>query len=323
MRVFLAGGSGAVGRRLLPRLISRGHDVTATTRTPAKVAELRALGAEGIVLDGLDEAAVLDAVARAEPDAIIHQWTALSGTPDLRHFDLWFAETNELRTRGTEHLLAAARAARVERFVAQSYTGWPNERTGGPVKTEDDPLDAEPAEAQTRSLAAIRFLEDAVFSTPLVGIALRYGALYGPGASEELVELIRRRRLPIVGDGSGIWSWLHVDDAATATVAAVEHGSRGVYNVVDDDPAAVAECLPEIARLVGAPPPRRVPVWLGRLAAGEVAVRMMTEARGSSNAKARRELRWEPIWRSWRDGFRGGGLEDRRRGASPAEAAAA
>jgi nucleoside-diphosphate-sugar epimerase len=304
MRIFVAGATGAIGRRLVPQLAARGHSVTATTRTAEKVDMLRSLGAEPVVVDGLDAVAVGEAVARAEPDAIVHQMTALAGTPNLKHFDAWFAVTNELRTQGTQHLIAAATAAGVKRLVAQSYAGWNNARDDGPVKTEDDPLDSHPPAEQAKSLAAIRFLEGAVLAAPLEGIVLRYGSFYGPGDSESLVEMIRKRKLPIIGAGTGIWSWVHLDDAAAATVAAVEHGTRGIYNVVDDEPAPVSEWLPYLADLVGAKPPRRVPVWLGRLAAGEVGVSMMTQIRGSSNAKARRELRWHPAWRSWREGFR-------------------
>jgi 2-alkyl-3-oxoalkanoate reductase len=224
----------------------------------------------------------------------------------MKHFDRWFATTNELRTRGTEYLLAAAAAAGVERFVAQSYTNWTNAREGNPVKSEDDPLDPSPPAEQRETLAAIRFLERAVLEAPLLGIVLRYGNFYGPGASEPLVEMVGKRKLPLVGDGAGIWSWIHVDDASAAAVAALEHGNRGVYNIVDDEPAAVAEWLPYLAQVVGAKKPLHVPVWLGKLAAGDVGVSMMTRIRGSSNAKAKRELRWQPTWRSWRDGFRGG-----------------
>jgi 2-alkyl-3-oxoalkanoate reductase len=306
MRVFLAGATGAIGRRLTPQLVARGHQVTATTTSREKVEALRALGAEPLVLDGLDAIAVGEAVARVEPEAVIHQMTALAGEPDLRRFDRFFARTNELRTTGTENLLAAARASGVKRFVAQSYTGWPNIREGGPVKTEEDPLDSAPPEAQAETLVAIRALERAVLESATEGIVLRYGALYGPGASDGLVELVRGRKLPIVGSGAGVWSWIHIDDAAAATVAAVEHGERGVYNVVDDEPAPVSDWLPYLVEQVGAESPRRVPVWLGRLAAGEVAVSFMTRIRGSSNAKARRKLGWEPSWSSWRDGFRHG-----------------
>ena len=294
----------------MPQLVPRGHRVTATTQSAEKVERLRALGAEVAVVDGLDALAAGEAVARAEPEAIIHQMTALAGKPDLRRFDRWFARTNELRTTGTANLLAAAKTAGVGRFVAQSYTGWNNARSGGPVKTEDDPFDPAPAQAQRQSVAAIRQLEHAVLDAPLEGIVLRYGNFYGPGASEALVELIRKRQLPVIGGGTGVWSWIHLDDAAAATVAALERGGRGVYNIVDDEPAPVAEWLPYLADAVGAKPPLRVPAWLGRLAAGEVAARWMTEARGSSNAKAKRELGWQLSWRSWRDGFREG-LRDR------------
>jgi 2-alkyl-3-oxoalkanoate reductase len=306
MRVFLAGATGAIGRRLVPQLVTRGYEVIAATRDGGKVGLLRGLGADPVVVDGLDASAVGEAIARAEPDAIVHQMTALAGKADLKHFDSWFARTNELRTKGTENLVAAANAVGVERFVAQSYTNWTNVREGGPVKTEDDPFDPHPAKAQRQSLTAIRFLEEAVVAAPLEGIVLRYGNFYGPGASEPLIELVRRRKMPIIGDGGGIWSWIHLDDAAAATVAALERGERGVYNVVDDEPATVSEWLPYLAEVVGAKPPMRVPVWLGRLAVGEVGVGWMTAARGSSNSKAKRAFDWRPVWSSWRHGFRHG-----------------
>ena len=306
MRVFLAGATGAVGKRLVPQLIAHGHQVTATTRSSDKVAALRALGAEAVVVDGLDALAVGEAVGRAEPEAIIHQMTSLAGTPDMKHFDRWFATTNELRTRGTEHLLAAASAAGVERFVVQSYTNWTNVRDGGGIKTEEDPFDPNPPKEQSETLAAIRFLEKTVLAAPLEGIILRYGNFYGPGASESLVEMVRKRKMPLVGGGGGVWSWIHLDDAASAAVAAVERGKRGVYNIVDDEPAEVAEWLPYLAEAVGAKKPMHVPVWLGKIAAGEVGVSMMTQIRGSSNAKAKSELGWQPSWRTWREGFRSG-----------------
>ena len=306
MHVYLAGATGAIGRRLVPQLVARGHEVTATTRSQSKIRELEALGARAVVVDGLDAAAVGEAVARAQPDAIVHQMTALAGKPDLRRFDRWFATTNELRTKGTEHLLAAAHAAGVDRVVAQSYAGWPAGRGGARITTEDAPYDPDPARWQRESLEAIRFVETAVPERAKEGIVLRYGSFYGPGASDEMVELVRRRKMPIVGDGAGIWSWLHVDDAASATVAALERGAPGVYNVADDEPAAEAEWLPHLAEAIGAKPPRRIPVWLARVAAGEVVVRMTTEIRGVSNAKAKRELGWEPRWATWRDGFRHG-----------------
>jgi 2-alkyl-3-oxoalkanoate reductase len=238
-------------------------------------------------------------------DAIVHQMTALAGKSNLRAFDKWFAVTNQLRTVGTDHLLAAARSAGVGKFVAQSYTGWSNIRSGGPVKTEEDPYDSHPAKHQVESIAGLQFLDRVVPSEEdMEGIVLRYGNFYGPGASEPLVELIRKRQFPIIGDGGGVWSWIHLDDAAAATIAALESGHRGVYNIVDDDPAPVSEWLPYLAEVVGAKPPMRVPVWLGRLAAGEVAVRWMTQGRGSSNAKAKHALAWQPKWSTWRDGFR-------------------
>ena len=307
MRVFVAGAAGAIGRQLLPQLVAQGHQVTAATRSPGKLELLRGLGAEPVVVDGLDALAVGEAVARAEPEAVVHQMTSLAGPQNLRHFDKTFAATNRLRTEGTDHLLAAAAAAGVRRFVAQSYTGWTNIRSGTPVKSEDDPLDPDPPAEQRETLAAISHLEGAVLAAAAMRpVVLRYGSFYGPGASDDLVGLVRKRRVPVIGDGAGIWSFLHIHDAAAATVAALERGGPGVYNGVDDEPASVAVWLPYLARAVGAKPPRRVPVWLGRLAAGEVVVSMMTQVRGSSNAKAKRELGWRPAWPSWRQGFSGG-----------------
>jgi nucleoside-diphosphate-sugar epimerase len=258
------------------------------------------------VLDGLDAVAVGDAVARAEPDVIVHEMTAIPAQLNLRNFDKTFAPTNRLRTAGLDHLLAAATAQGVRRFIAQSYAGWPNIRSGGPVKTEDDPLDPEPPATQRVSMDAIKHLEQAVTSAPLEGLALRYGSLYGPGSSEIFVTMLKRRQIPLVGNGAGVWSFLHVTDAAGATVAAVHGGPRGVYNIVDDDPAPVSEWLPVVARSAGAPRPLRVPAWLGRLAAGEAGLSMMTQVRGSSNAKAKRELGWQLVWPSWRQGFAAG-----------------
>jgi len=306
MHVFVAGASGAIGRRLIPRLIAAGHDVTATTRSTDKADALRALGARPVVVDGLDEPGLIKAVADAAPDAIVHQMTALAGKPDLRRFDRWFAKTNELRVKGTDILLTAAGEAGVRRFVAQSYIGWNAPRTGGPVTRESDGLDTDPAPMQRESLAAIRHVETVVPAAALEGVVLRYGNFYGPGASDALVELIRKRRFPIVGAGAGIWSWVHLDDAAAATVAALEQGAPGIYNVTDDEPAPVSEWLPYLAAAVGAKPPMRVPAWLGRMLAGEVPVRWMTEGRGASNEKAKHELGWAPRWRSWREGFRDG-----------------
>lgn len=303
MRVFVAGASGVVGRQLLPQLAAAGHEVIATTRNAQKADELARLGAEPVIMDGLDAIAVGEAVGRAEPEAVIHQMTALTNASDLRHFDRAFATTNRLRTAGTDHLLTAARAAGTRLFIAQSYTGWPNVRTGGPVKTEADPLDDNVPAEQRETLAGIRYLEQAVTSAPLTGIVLRYGALYGPGATDMMAGLIRKRRMPVVGGGTGIWSFTHTSDAAGAAVAALAAGQPGLYNVVDDDPAPVSEWLPFLARVLDAKPPVRVPAWVGRLLAGEVVVDSMTRIRGSSNAKIKRELGWAPQWASWRDGF--------------------
>lgn len=303
MHVYVAGGTGAIGIRLIPQLVERGHRVTATTTDPAKRSRLADLGARAIVVDGLDGGAVGQAVAAAEPDAVVHQMTALSGKFDARHFDRYFALTNRLRTEGTDHLVAAAQAVGVPHVVAQSYTGWPNIRSGGWVKDEEDPLDPEPPKAQRESLAAIRYLEDAVRKEN--GTVLRYGGFYG-AADDPMVAMLRKRQFPIVGGGTGYTSWVHLDDAAGATVLALEQGARGVFNVVDDEPAPASEWLPHLARCVGAKPPLRLPVWVARLAAGEVAVSMMTRTRGSSNARAKRELGWQLRWPSWRRGFQHG-----------------
>ena len=308
MKVFVAGATGALGKQLVPRLVAGGHDVIGTTRSKAKFLMLRDLGAMPVVVDALDPDSVAEAVAAAEPDVIVHELTALPASLDLRHFDREFAETNRLRTEGTDHLLAAGRALGVRRFVAQSFAGWPTARSGGPVKTEDDPLDPTPAPAMRRSHDAIRHLEEAVMGAAWTeGIVLRYGGFYGPGTSfasgAESVELIRKRKFPVVGDGAGVWSFIHIEDAADATLAAIGHGSRGVYNIVDDEPALVAEWLPAAATAVGARPPRHVPRWAGRLLAGEAGAVMMTEMRGASNEKAKRDLGWQPRHASWRQGF--------------------
>ena len=309
MKVLLAGATGALGKQLVPRLVADGHEVVGITRTESKLGMLRELGAAGVVADLLDPEQVARVVAEAEPEVIIHQLTALNRDFDVKHFDRTFEETNRLRTEATDHLLAAGRAVGVKRFIAQSFTSWPYARTGGPVKTEDDPLDPNPPAAMRQSMRAIRHLESAVTGADWTeGIVLRYGGFYGPGTSMSReggaqLETIRKRRLPVVGDGGGIWSFVHIEDAAEATVAAVTHGRRGIYNIVDDDPAPVAEWLPAAARAVGAPAPRHVPRWLGRIAAGESGVVMMTEMRGASNEKAKRELGWAPRHPSWREGF--------------------
>jgi nucleoside-diphosphate-sugar epimerase len=308
MKVLVAGATGALGKQLVPRLAGNGHDVSGITRSASKRDVVRALGARPIVADALDPDQVARAVAEAEPDVIVHELTALSGPLDMRHWDRWFALTNRLRTEGTDHLLAAGRAAGVERFVAQSYAGWPFARTGDPVKREDDPLDPSPAPQMRETLAAIRYLEEAVLGADWTeGVVLRYGGFYGPGTSfsagGENAELLRRRKFPVVGSGAGVWSFVHIEDAADATLLAVERGRRGIYNIVDDDPAPVSEWLPAAAAAAGAKPPRHVPRWLGRVLAGEAAAVMMTEVRGASNEKAGRELGWQPAHSSWREGF--------------------
>ena len=311
MKVFVAGGSGAMGRRLVPQLVAGGYEVAAMTRDEGKAPWLRRVGAQPVVADALDGAAVAGAVKASKPEVVIHQLTALSGAQSFKNFDKEFALTNRLRTEGTDHLLRAAQAAEVRRIIAQSYGNWNYERTGSALKTEQDPFDPNPPANQVKSLQAIRYVENAVVNADgIEGIALRYGNFYGPGTGFDLggdiVTQVRKRKLPIVGDGAGIWSFAHMDDAAAAAIAAIEHGGPGVYNIADDEPAPVAKWLPDLAGVVGAKPPRRVPVWLGRLAAGEVGVSMMTQIRGTSNAKAKAELGWSPRYRTYRAGFRKG-----------------
>jgi 2-alkyl-3-oxoalkanoate reductase len=308
MTIFVAGGTGAIGKRLVPLLVSRGHRVVASTRTSAKAEALAAQGAEPVIADGLDKDAVIRAVVLATPDVIVHEMTSLASMRSLKHFDDEFAVTNRLRTTGTEYLISAAHAAGTRHLVVQSYAGWPQGREGSRLKTEDDPFDPAPPKEMSKSLAAIARLEKlAVQAGAIHGTVLRYGSLYGPGTSTsrdgEIVKVVRERKFPIIGDGAGVWSFLHVDDAATATLLAIEHQACGVYNIVDDEPAEVAVWLPELAKAVGADPPRHIPAWLGRLAMGEPGLFMMTKIRGASNAKAKRELGWQPAYRSWREGF--------------------
>jgi nucleoside-diphosphate-sugar epimerase len=300
MRVFVAGASGALGNRLVPQLIHQGHEVVGTHRSPGNAERLRALGAEPVALDLLDVRAVRKAVLEASPDAIINQATALKDVEFSRSFDKVFAATNRLRTEGTDALLAAAAEAGVDRFVAQSYASARYAREGGWVKTEDDPLDSNPPPTTRESFAAMRHLDEAV--TAAGGIALRYGGFYGAD-NDGLVEPIRKRRFPIVGNGCGVTSFIHLEDAAAATVLALERGDAGTYNIVDDEPAPVREWLPALADALGAGPPRHLPRWLARLFAGEMVVRMGTESRGASNAKAKRELGWVLRYPSWREGF--------------------
>jgi nucleoside-diphosphate-sugar epimerase len=299
MRVFVAGGSGVLGRRLVPQLVARGHQVTATTTSAAKLGLLEQLSAEGVVMDALDAASVGEAVAAARPDAIVHEMTALSvahaGKPNLRKADRFFAATNRLRTEGTDHLLAAAQATGVSHFVAQGHASMNGIRKGGWVKTEEDPLEV------LEGTKAIRHLEDVVVKAG--GAVLRYGGFYGPGAWDEQLALVRKRLFPLVGGGTGYVSWVHVDDAASATVLALEQSAKGVFNIVDDEPAPVSAWLPFLAECAGAKQPRRIPAWLARLLAGEMAVGIMTEGRGFSNAKAKRELGWQLRYPSWRQGF--------------------
>jgi nucleoside-diphosphate-sugar epimerase len=300
MRVFVVGASGALGSRLVPQLIDAGHEVVGTHHSPASGGLVRTLGAKPVMLDLLEASAVRTAVLESEPDAIVHQATALANAKFGRNFDKVFATTSELRTRGTDALLAAAREAGVGRFVAQSFASYRYVREGRPVKTEDDPLDPTPPANARRGFAAMAYLDQAV--TEAGGIALRYGAFYG-AANDGLIEPVRKRLYPIVGDGGGFTSWIHLDDAAAATVLALEHDAPAIYNVVDDEPAPAREWLPVLARALGAKPPRRFPTWLARLVGGEAAVVMGTEGRGASNAKAKRELGWTPRYASWRTGF--------------------
>jgi len=309
MNIFVAGATGVVGRQLVPMLVSRGHDVTGTTRTAAKADALRAAGAKPVVLDILDREATVAAVVGAAPEIVVHEATALTELGSLRKFDEAFALTNRLRVDGMDNLLAAARAAGARRIVAQSFAGWPSAPEGGPVTDETDRLDPDPARPFRATLEAIRHLEAAVTAADgLEGVVLRYGGLYGPGTSIDAdgahLDAIRQRKFPVVGDGQGVWSFVHIEDAASATVAAIEGDATGIFNVVDDEPARVADWLPVLAEAVGAPPPRHIPTWLGRVAAGEAAVVLMTENRGASNAKAKQELGWRPRHGSWREGFR-------------------
>lgn len=306
MRVFVAGATGAIGQQLVPRLVAAGHEVHGITRSESKQAILSQMGAVPVVADALDPDQVAEAVGRARPDVIVHQLTAI-GAVDTRHMERDFAPTNRLRTDGTDHLLSAGQAVGVRRLVAQSNVA-SYARTGAPVKSEEDGFDLSPARHMRANLEGMRHLETAVLGAGWTeGIVLRYGWFYGPGTSiapgGELPELIRKRKFPLVGGGAAVWSFIHVADAAEATVAAIEHGTRGVYNVVDDDPARVAEWLPALAEQLGAKKPMRVPRVVGRLFAGEAGVMMMTELRGASNAKAKRELEWRPTHPTWRQGF--------------------
>jgi nucleoside-diphosphate-sugar epimerase len=306
MRIFVAGASGAVGQPLVRRLAEAGHEVVGMTRTPAKAARLRALGAEPVVADALDREAVIAAVVAARPDVVVHQLTAIATMK--RNLDASFVLTNRLRTEGTDHLIEAARAAGARRFVAQSFAPWSYKREGGQGKAEDAPLETDPPKHVKETLAAIRHLEAAVTGArDLEGIVLRYGGFYGPGTGlardGDMAEMVVKGRFPVVGDGGGVWSLVHIEDAAAATVAAIERGRPGVYNVADDEPAPVSEWLPALAETLGGRRPRRMPGFLGRLLLGPAGYAMMTEIRGISNAKAKRELGWTPTYPTWRQGF--------------------
>ncbi|WP_144796187.1 NAD(P)-dependent oxidoreductase [Microbacterium paludicola] len=308
MKIFIAGATGAIGSRLVPLLAAAGHDVIGTSRTPAGAQRVDTAGGTGIVMDALDPGSVHREVLDARPDVLVHELTALGDGIDLKHLDQAFARTNELRTRGTDLLLSAADEAGVGRVLVQSFTGWPNARTGAAVKTEEDPLDPTPIAGSRGTHSALVHAEEATLAAG--GLVLRYGPLYSPGQAigegGEMLRLVRDRRLPIVGGGGGVWSFIHVGDAASATAAAVTHGPSGLYNIVDDEPAAVAEWLPELARIVGARPPLRVPAWVARPMIGVFGVTWMTASRGSSNEKAKALLEWSPRYSSWREGFRSG-----------------
>jgi nucleoside-diphosphate-sugar epimerase len=311
MKVLVAGATGGLGRSLVPQLIAAGHDVTGMTRSESGAAGVRAFGADAVLADGLDAAAVRGAVESVRPEVVVHQMTALKGGIDFKHFDDSFAMTNRLRTEGTDNLLAAAQAAGVRRFVVQSYAGWNLQHGGSATKTEADPLDPNPVPAQRQTMAGIKYLESAVLNADgIEGAALRYANFYGPtgdiGKGGSMVELIQKRRLPIIGDGAGIWSFIHYDDAAAATVKAVESDVTGVFQIADDDPAQAAVWLPEFARILGAKAPRHIPTWLGRLVVGDVGVAAFTEVRGVDNTLAKQTFGWQPGYASWREGFRQG-----------------
>lgn len=311
MRVLVAGATSGIGRSLVPKLIAAGHEVTGMVRSEAGATAVRAQGAAVVLADALDAAAVKSAVAGAAPEVVINQVTALKGGIDFKNFERSFEQTNRLRTRGTDNLLAASRAAGVRRFLAQSYAGWNLARGGSATKTEEVPLDRAPVPATRSTMDAIQYLESAVTADrSLEGVVLRYATFYGPtgtiGRGGEVVELIRRRRLPLIGDGAGVWSFVHYDDAADATVKAVGTGAPGIYQIADDEPAEVAVWLPELARILGAKPPRRLPVWLARAVVGEAGVSAFTKVRGVDNRKAKAALDWQPTYASWREGFRHG-----------------
>jgi nucleoside-diphosphate-sugar epimerase len=308
MRIFVAGSTGAIGRFLVPQLIENGHEVIALVRNVQKATQVEAMGARATVANALDRDELTAVITKTEPEIVVHQLTALANSSNPRKFDEEFALTNRFRTEVTDTLLTAARIAGVKRFLAQSFCGWPFAREGGRVKTEEDPLDPNPPANFSKTLAAIRYLEHAVqTSTVVEALALRYGFFYGPGTSiarnGSIGELVHKRQMPVVGSGAGIWSFIHIQDAVAATVAAISQGAPGIYNVVDDDPAPVAAWLPYFAEVLGAKPPRKVPAWLAKFMIGEGGVSLMTKIRGASNAKAKASLGWKPKYPSWRQGF--------------------
>jgi len=311
MKVLVAGATGGLGRSLVPKLIAAGHEVTGMIRSESGAAAVRAQGADVVFADGLDAGAVKAAVASAQPEVVVHQMTALRGGINFKKFDESFAVTNRLRTEGTQNLLAASHAAGVRRIVAQSYAGWNLQRGGSMTKTEADPFDPNPAPATRQAMDGLQRLEAMVTGDKEIeGLVLRYANFYGPtgaiGKGGEIVELIQQRKLPLVGDGAGIWSFIHYDDAADATVRAVSTGDPGIYQIADDDPAASAVWLPELARILGAKAPRHLPAWLAKLAIGEVGVAFFTKIRGVDNALAKDTFDWQPGYASWREGFRHG-----------------
>jgi len=308
MKVFIAGATGAIGSRLVPLLVAEGHQVIGTSRSAKGTSRIDAAGGHGVIMDGLDADSVRRAVLDAQPDVIVHELTSLAGSINLKKLDSSFAVTNQLRTRATDALLAAGRQAGTSRFVVQSFTGWTNEHTGSWVKTEEDPLEPHPVASARESLAAITHLEAATVAAG--GLVVRYGPLYGPGQSlgtgGEMLELVAKGKMPVVGGGRGVWSFTHIDDAAMATAAAATRGEPGLYNIVDDDPATVSEWIPVLASAAGGKKPMRIPAWMARPMIGDFGVQWMTTARGSSNAKAKAVLGWAPRYASWREGFRTG-----------------